>query len=198
MFSPRGWVSSLAAESRNTTWQLPEETSPSTPWEDPAHEAWWCPHCCLGTENNTNKLQLAGQPQNLKISSITIRTTNLLLKRVVSPPACSISLMQNLAVLTAAGWWVSALSANKKSLPLRMAQTPCCAALRIWGEKVDTKQNGSTYNCFWGIPVKWMADLRLSVHCEAEQAVVSLKSWWVSPDRCVLLPQQSGQAWEDL
>lgn len=37
-------------------------------------------------------------------------------------------------------------------------------------------------------------DLRLAVHCEAEQAVVSLKSGWISPDRHILLPQQSGQA----
>lgn len=50
----------------------------------------------------------------------------------VSPPARSISLMQNLAVDTAAGWWAGELSVNRKSLPLRTAQTPCCAALRTW------------------------------------------------------------------
>lgn len=52
-----------------------------------------------------------------------------------APPACSISLAQNLAVVAAAGWWVGALSLNRKSLPLRMAQTPCCAALRTWRQK---------------------------------------------------------------
>lgn len=36
------------------------------------------------------------------------------------------------------------------------------------------------------------------MHCEAEKSVVSLKSRWVSPDWCILLPQQSGQAGQDL
>lgn len=42
------------------------------------------------------------------------------------------------------------------------------------------------------------ADLRLAVHREAEEAVVGLKSGRVSPDRRVLLPQQRGQAGQDL
>lgn len=46
------------------------------------------------------------------------------------PPASSISLTQNLAVFAAAGWCEGAESLNRKSLPFRMAHTPCCAALR--------------------------------------------------------------------
>ena len=53
------------------------------------------------------------------------------------PPAWSISLMQNLAVVTAAGWWAGAFSVNRKSLPLMMEQTPCCADLRTWRGGVD-------------------------------------------------------------
>lgn len=41
-------------------------------------------------------------------------------------------------------------------------------------------------------------DLRLAVYDEAEKAIVSLESGRVTPDRHVLLPQQSGQARQDL
>lgn len=50
VLSPRGWVSSLAAESHNRTWQIPEETSPSAPSGGPAHAVWWCPLCYLKGE----------------------------------------------------------------------------------------------------------------------------------------------------
>lgn len=147
VFSPHGWVSSLAAESHNKTWQLPEETSPSIPLGDPAHEVWWCPLCCLRegknrhnlleqAQNNTNyRLNHSKNNKSVCISVIQPSCSD----HVVLPPACSISLMQNLAVVTAAGWWAGALSVNRKSLPRRMAQTPCCAALRTWEEKVDIK-----------------------------------------------------------
>lgn len=62
MFSPHGWVSSLAAESRNRIWQLPEETSPLAPSGGPAHEVWWCPLCCL-REAVKNRLKFAVQPK---------------------------------------------------------------------------------------------------------------------------------------
>lgn len=41
-------------------------------------------------------------------------------------------------------------------------------------------------------------DLWLAVHCEAEKAVVGLESRRVGPDRRILLPQQSGEARQDL
>lgn len=64
--------------------------------------------------------------------SILVRVTCKKCEHVLVPPACSISLMQNLAVATAAGWWDGALYVNRKSLPLRMEHTPCWAALRTW------------------------------------------------------------------
>lgn len=67
VLSPHGWVSSLAAESHNRTWQLPEEMSPSTPSGDPTHEVWWCPLCCL--RGRKHKLQLGGQAENHKLLS---------------------------------------------------------------------------------------------------------------------------------
>lgn len=79
-----------------------------------------------------------GRPQNgvnchqrYKQLCISVAST------LAAPPACSISLAQNLAVVAAAGWWVGALSLNRKSLPLRMAQMPCCAALRTWRQNTS-------------------------------------------------------------
>lgn len=128
VFSPHGWVSSLAAESHNRTWQLPEETSPSTPSKDQAHGVWLCPLCCLWGKKNTDITQHLVDNHS---------HANLPNERDVLPPACSISLMQNLAVVTAAGWCAGASSVNRKSLPLRMEHTPCCAALRTWEEKCN-------------------------------------------------------------
>lgn len=63
--------------------------------------------------------------------------------------------------------------------------------------------NYLTLNSTWGYfrdILKRAADtdLRLAVHREAEEAVIGLKSRRVSPDRCILLPQQRGQAGQDL
>lgn len=36
------------------------------------------------------------------------------------------------------------------------------------------------------------------MHCEAEKAMIGLESGRVGPDRCILLPQQRGEARQDL
>lgn len=63
LFSPHGWVSSLAVESHNMIWQLPEGMSPSAPSRDPAREEWWCPPCCLRA-GVKNRFKFAGQPKS--------------------------------------------------------------------------------------------------------------------------------------
>lgn len=53
--------------------------------------------------------------------------------------------MQYLDVVTAAGWWLGALSPNMQSLPRRMAHTPCWAALRT----CNTQQIRNKVNYLW-------------------------------------------------
>lgn len=148
VFSPHDWVSSLAAESHNRTWQLPEETSPSAPSKGQAHGVRLCPLYCLWGKTQKLPTTCWTAIESHKPSSYRERTRGPN-KPVVSPPACSISFMQNLAVVTAAGWWAGAFSVNRKSLPLRMEQTPCCAALRTWKEKNSMAQMSSLLVFHW-------------------------------------------------
>lgn len=159
--SPHGWVSSLAAESRSRTWQLPEETSPSTPLGGPAHEVWWCPLCSLG---GTNK--------HTTIIFITVRTMNRHMPAVCMSEACQ---------------WVCRLTSGL--LHFFDAELGCGHSSRVMGwciifkQEVTTSENGANplLRCFTdltdksGNKLKKMHDFSISFNikstCNAAVAV---------------------------